>query len=57
MKEVVFTSSNGSWVRIDPAAVESVRPAAEGIHVRLVNGMSKVVRAPYFEVLEQLAGS
>ena len=52
---VTFTAANGRWVEIDPEIVESVRPAAEGVHVRLLNGITQIVRAPYIQVLEQLA--
>jgi uncharacterized protein YlzI (FlbEa/FlbD family) len=55
MATVTFTAPNGSWVRVDPEVVESVRPAVEGVHVRLLNGVTQIVRAPYLQVLEQLA--
>lgn len=52
---VTFAAANGHPIEIDPESVESVKPVAEGIHVRQLNGITQIVQAPYLQVLEQLA--
>lgn len=52
---IVFTAPSGKMVSVDPDLVESVRPSPEGIHVRMLNGVTQIVRESYLSVLERLA--
>jgi len=52
---VTFSLTGGGSVAIDPEVVESFSVTAEGVRVRLITGSTQIVRAPYLQVLEQLA--
>ncbi|SFS01052.1 flagellar FlbD family protein [Sphingomonas jatrophae] len=52
---IEFRSADGAVVQLDPLLVESVRPDADGVVLRMINGVRQAVKEPYGEVLERLA--
>ena len=52
---VAFVLLDGRRAAIDPEVVESVQPDVGGVRIRFLTGDYQIVRAPYLQVLEQLA--